>query len=69
MNTEIVRRTYQGKLSNKMTHMEQAELSAYLRGDIRFQYGFHPDKTRMYFDVKSAWLNQEQYEQYLSTLK
>ncbi len=68
MNKELKRRTYLGNLSSKMTNFENAELQSYLRGESKFRYGFHPNKEPMYLEVRSSWMNQEDYENYVNNL-
>lgn len=68
MNEDKLRRVYTGVLNTHMTGMEKNELKGYLRGDSKFRYGFHPNREPMYFDVRSSWLNEEDYNNYLSTL-
>jgi len=68
MNEKIERRTYLGAVSNKMTHMEQGELSAYLRGDLTFNYGFHSDGKPMVFSVREKFMSNEEYENYINNL-
>jgi len=66
--TETLRRVFKGKVSNIMTHFEQAELSAYIRGDEKFRFGFHANKEPMYFSVRSKFMKDEEYFKYLQEL-
>lgn len=65
---EKLRRTFKGKVSNKMSHFEQAELSAYIRGDEKFRFGFHANKDPMYFNVRSEFMENAEYLKYIQEL-
>lgn len=63
-----LRRTYLGTVSNRMTHMQQGELSAYIRGESTFNYGFNSNGKPMTFDVRSKFMTNEEYEDYINNL-
>lgn len=65
MNDKNLRRVFLGDNSPLASNFEKKHLKGYLTGNKLFQRGFHMDRKPMYYEVKVAWMTDEEYYKYI----